>query len=250
MHTSLGIDIVKIAEITDQMAKDGKTPCQTVCSFLSHRPGDAPTLSPESRSRWQRLFAQYLNVLAVILEGADDMSLIKLLNEVCAWENDKCGKVFVGSELWQDIVNMFVIQLFTLSAHGEQDGGCRFTLQDVDDIYLSSLADPTGSGRLREDIFATVIDTLRTLRYHTAMCHMLQTAVRVENIFKKKCGESDTQRYWKSSIRKTLQNVMYILKPVNGVLAKYIAANGCATRLAQSQGLSPDVCEEQYSALQ
>ena len=153
----------------------------------------------------------------------------------------------MGSELWQDLVSIFVLQLFTCSAHGEQEGGLRFTLQEVDEIHCMmgvKTEDPAGSERFREDAFDTVIDTLRTLRYFTAMCHMLQTAVKTENIFKKRSGETESQKYWKSSIRKTLQNVMYILKPINGVLAKYIVSNGCSTRLVANPGEYGEDCEK------
>ena len=81
-----GVDIIKVAEMADLMSKEGKAQCPTICSFLSHR-NEGPGLSADQRARWQRLFAQYLNVLGAMLEGAEDMSLIKLLNEVSTRNN-------------------------------------------------------------------------------------------------------------------------------------------------------------------
>ena len=64
------------------MTKDGKAPSATFSSFLSHRQNDTVTLTPAQKSLWQTLFARYLNLIGVMLAGAEDMSLVKLLNEV------------------------------------------------------------------------------------------------------------------------------------------------------------------------
>ena len=146
------------------------------------------------------------------------------------------------------MVNIFVSQLFTCSAHGEQEGRYRFSLQNADKLYLLLAADSVERKKMREDVLDTVTDTLRTLRYYVAACHMLQTAIKIENIFKKRNGETEAQLYWKDSIRRSLRNVMHILKPGNGVLAKYVASNGCVTRVSpyqqQQQTASADFPEE------
>lgn len=141
---------------------------------------------------------------------------------------------------------MFATQLFTCSEYGEREGRVKFALQDADSIYISLGNDSAASEKLREDILDTVIDTLRVLRYFVSSCHMMQTAIRMENIFRKRNGETETQQYWKGSIRRSLQNVMYILKPGTGVLARYVVAAGCVARVNAGPCSFSDVCEELY----
>ena len=88
-----------------------------------------------------------------------------------------------------------------------------------------------GADIIKEFIVDTASDALHILKYYTSICHMLQKVIRIENIAKKRGNETQSQLYWKCSIRKTMMSMMQIFNSNNGVIAKYILSNGCTTKL-------------------
>jgi len=191
------------------LTQNNKGSLSPVGMFLSHRHIEPINPGVVQKSRFQRLFANFLNIIGLLLSHAEDMGLIKLLNET-----------FVSSELWQDLVHIFTIQLLTSSAHGNQgDVKNRINMFTLNEHDLES----EGTEKTKECINDTIIELKYVFSYNVSLCHMLQTAITIENIHKKRSGESDSQLYWKNSIRKTLQSISAALRPNEGILAKFIS---------------------------
>lgn len=192
----LTVDIIKVSELSEFMCKDTKS---SVGEYISHRVL-AQGITIGQKNQWQKLFTQFLRVMAQVFERADDVKLIKLLTET-----------FVNAEYWQDLINVFLMQLLESVCYEEQE-----TLLSPSELLIRE--------KFKDKANDNVFSLISVMEYYVALLHMLQKVVRKENLNARIPEDSQEQLYWKKSVRKALQRLVCVLKPPESAVPRLISA--------------------------
>ena len=146
------------------------------------------------------LFTSYLSIISHLIIKAPKMELYYLLNDT-----------FISNDTWSEIV-----KLFTTSIFGE----------------IIPLCDRVGENNevhLEKEQIEYFVQIKRIIKYYSAilvMCNNIAFKEKLYSSTKESSSSKDSsKKRWKETIRKILQNMMYLIKPSTGLLANFLTMN-------------------------
>ena len=151
------------------------------------------------KNQWQKLFIQFLRIMGQVFEYAEDIKLMKLLNET-----------FTNAEYWQGLINVFLMQLLESVYYEEQDA-----LLSANELLIRE--------KFKDKANDNVFNIVSVLEYNVALLHMLQKVIKKEKLYEKIAEDDQERLYWKKSIRKVLQKFICLLKPPESIIARFVS---------------------------
>ena len=154
-------------------------------------------------------FASFLAILARIIMKTNKQDIYHLLN-----------KLFVSNENWVELVKIFTNGLFVelfekvFSNNNENEG------KNQEDNIINYI---NNDREYSNEIISLFINCQKVLFYYKSLLIMSKNIIIKEKLDQKQRNvKSEKKKLWKNIIRRILHNMIFLIKPHNGLLSKYI----------------------------
>jgi len=158
--------------------------------------------------KYKDFFGIYLQIIARIILKSKKIDVYNLMN-----------KLFVSNDLFNELVRLYTTNIFNdlfqiFVEEIKSTGMGKDDAQDESSYFLNN--------KISKKNVLLFINCQRTLFYYKSvliMCKNIIEKEKLQNINKEK---TEQKKEWKTIIRKILNNMLYLIKPANGLLAKYL----------------------------
>ena len=162
--------------------------------------------------KYKDFFGIYLQILARIILKAKKIDVYNLMN-----------KLFVSSDLFNELVRLYTNNIFNdmfqIILEENKSPGMPTDKKDMQDDSSYFL-----NNKISKKNVLTFINCQRVLFYYKVVCIMCKNIIEKEKLQKVNKEKTEQKKEWKSIIRKILSNMLYLIRPSNGLLVKYLNA--------------------------
>lgn len=161
--------------------------------------------------KYKDFFGVYLQILARIILKAKKIDVYNLMN-----------KLFVSNELFNELLRIYTTNIFNElfqiflddTSNKMQDNIKEKEIQDESSYFINE--------KVSKKNALLFINCHRVLFYYKVVCIMCKNVIEKEKLQKDNKDKSDQKKEWKSIIRKIFMNMLYLIKPSNGMLSRYL----------------------------
>jgi len=161
--------------------------------------------------KYKDFFGIYLQIISRIILKAKKIDIYNLMN-----------KLFVSNELFNELVRLYTTNIFNdlfqiifdESKSPEIPKENNKDNQDESSYYLNN--------KISKKNAHSFINCQRVLFYYKVVCIMCKNIIEKEKLQKANKEKNEQKKEWKTIIRKILCNMVYLVRPSNGLLVKYL----------------------------
>lgn len=160
--------------------------------------------------KYKEFFGIYLQILARIILKAKKIDVYNLMN-----------KLFVSNDLFNELLRIYTTNIFNElfeillnETNITHENPKEKNVQDESSYFINE-----NISKKQSMLF---INCHRVLFYYKVVCIMCKNVIEKEKLQKTNKEKTDQKKEWKSIIRKIFINMLYLIKPSNGILPKYL----------------------------
>lgn len=159
--------------------------------------------------KYRDFFGIYLQIIARIILKAKKIDVYNLMN-----------KLFVSNELFIELLRIYTTNIFTDLFQIFIDENKSAELLKVNEDESSYMFNQ----KMSKKNAGLFINCQRVLFYYRTVCIMCKSIIEKEKLQKnnKEKERTDQKKEWKTIIRKIFHNMLYLIRPSNGILVKYL----------------------------